>query len=58
MKLFFIIDPVFQNGIIFLLLIIGLWGEWPVGGICGPDLNMDGMITVDDLLLCIGDWGP
>ena len=41
-----------------LLLIIGLWGEWPVGGICGPDLNMDGMITVDDLLLCIGDWGP
>ncbi len=40
-----------------LLLIIGLWGDWPVGGICGPDLDMNGVINVNDLLLCISDWG-
>ena len=40
-----------------LLLIIGLWGDWPVGGICGPDLDMNGLINVNDLLLCISDWG-
>jgi len=39
-----------------LLLIIKLWGDWPVGSTCGPDLNMDGYVNVDDLLLCINDW--
>jgi len=39
-----------------LLLIIELWGDWPVGSICGPDLNMNGYVNVDDLLLCINDW--
>jgi uncharacterized membrane protein len=46
-----------QVNITDLLLIIGLWGEWPVGGICGPDLDMNGLINVEDLLRCIGDWG-
>ena len=40
-----------------LLFIIGLWGDWPVGGTCGPDLDMNGVINVDDLLLFISDWG-
>ena len=46
-----------QVNITDLLLIIGLWGEWPAGEACGPDLDMNGLINVEDLLLCIGDWG-
>ncbi len=47
-----------MENVVDLLLIIGVRGDWPVGGTCGPALNMDGLISVEDLLLCIGDWGP
>jgi len=43
-------------GVNDLLAVISAWGDWPVGGVCGPDLNMDGSVNVNDLLAVISDW--
>ena len=43
-------------GVNDLLQVIANWGVWPAGSPCGPDLNLDGMVDVTDLLTCIGDW--
>lgn len=39
-----------------VLEIISSWGDWPVGSVCGPDLNMDGQVDVSDVLQCLDNW--
>jgi hypothetical protein len=33
-----------------VLSVIAAWGPQPAGSICGPDLNMDSVVDVNDLL--------
>jgi probable HAF family extracellular repeat protein len=39
-----------------LAIILGNWGTYPVGSVCGPDLDMDGFVDGVDLSICLGDW--
>ena len=39
-----------------VLGVIDAWGPWPSGSVCGPDLDMDGVVGVLDLLEVLGSW--